>query len=89
MGGAGLAQASVILSAAGGNAISGNALLLGAGGNYVSAGIVTLGAANQINDTATVQLSSGHYSGSSIFSMNGFNETLGGIGLHHQGKGLR
>ena len=53
-------------------------MLLGAGGNYVSGGTVTLGAANQINDTATVQLSSGHYSGSSIFSMNGFNETLGG-----------
>ena len=51
------------------------------GGNYTSAGFVTLGAAEQINDTATVTLSSGHYSGSSIFSLNGFDETIGGINL--------
>ena len=71
VGGAGLAQASIVLAASGGNAISGSLLQLG-GGNYTSAGFVSLGAANQINDTATVQLTSGHYSGSSIFSLNGF-----------------
>jgi fibronectin-binding autotransporter adhesin len=86
VGGFGLAQARVTLSATGGNAISGNFLQIG-GNNGTSAGFVTLGAADQINDTATVQLNSGHYSGSSIFSMNGFDETLGGIGLHHQGEG--
>ncbi len=86
LGGSGLAQAAVILAAPGGNAVSGNLLQLG-GGNYTSAGFVTLGAAEQINDTATVTLSSGHYSGSSIFSLNGFNETMGGINLGHQGNG--
>ena len=85
VGGSGLAQASVILAAPGGNAISGNLLQIG-GGNYTSAGFVTLGAANQINDTATVTMSSGHYSGSSIFSLNGFNETIGGINLNHAGN---
>ena len=84
VGGAGLAQASIVLAASGGNAISGSLLQLG-GGNYTSAGFVSLGAANQINDTATVQLTSGHYSGSSIFSLNGFSETIGGINLHKQG----
>ena len=86
LGGSGLAQAAVILAAPGGNAVSGNSLQLG-GGNYTSAGFVTLGAAEQINDTATVTLSSGHYSGSSIFSLNGFDETIGGINLGHQGNG--
>ena len=88
LGGSGLAQAAVILAAPGvNNAISGNSLQLG-GGNYTSAGFVTLGAAEQINDTATVTLSSGHYSGSSIFSLNGFNETIGGINLGPSGKRL-
>ena len=86
LGGSGLSQAAVILAAPGGNAVSGNSLQLG-GGNYTSAGFVTLGAAEQINDTATVTLSSGHYSGSSIFSLNGFDETIGGINLGHQGNG--
>lgn len=85
VGGSGLNQASLVLSSAGGNAISGSVLQLG-GGNYTSAGFVTLGAADQINDTATVNLISGHYSGSSVFSLNGFNETIGGLNLHHQGN---
>ena len=84
--GGGLAQSTVTLAAPGGNAISGSLLQLG-GGNYTSAGFVTLGAAEQINDTATVTLSSGHYSGSSIFTMNGFDETIGGLNLGHQGNG--
>ena len=85
VGGSGLAQATLVLAASGGNAVSGNLLQLG-GNNYTSAGIVRLGAAEQINDTATVQLNAGHYSGSSSFSLNGFDETIGGINLHKQGN---
>ena len=87
VGGAGLAQASLILSAPGGNAVSGNRLQMGSAGNYNSGGTVTLGAADQINDTATIAMLAGHYSGSSVFAVNGFNETIGGINLHKQGGG--
>ena len=54
---------------------------------HVRGGFVTLGAAEQINDTATVTMASGHYSGSSVFSLNGFDETIGGINLSSQGNG--
>ncbi|MDX8497990.1 autotransporter outer membrane beta-barrel domain-containing protein [Mesorhizobium sp. VK4C] len=85
VGGSGLSAATLILAAPGGNAVSGNVLSLG-GGKYTSGGTVTLGAPNQINDTATVTLNSGHYSGSSVFSLNGFDETIGGITLTHFGN---
>ncbi|HEY5971723.1 MAG TPA: ESPR domain-containing protein, partial [Pseudoxanthomonas sp.] len=85
VGGSGLAQATVILAASGGNAFSGNLVQMGGGGAYNTGGTVTLGAANQINDIATLSMTSTHYSGSSVFSLNGFDETIGGITLSKVG----
>lgn len=85
VGGSGLAQASVILAASGGNAFSGNFVQMGGGGAYNTGGSVTLGAAHQINDVATLQMTSTHYSGSSVFSLNGFDETIGGISMSKVG----
>jgi fibronectin-binding autotransporter adhesin len=77
---------TVNLNASGGNAISGSMLQIGSG-NYHQGGTVNLLASNQINDNAILNLRVAHYSGSSTFRMNGFNETIGGLTANQVGAG--
>jgi fibronectin-binding autotransporter adhesin len=73
------ATVNVFLAAVGGNALGGTTLTFGDQTNTTArGGHVTLQAAEQINDTTVVRLL-GNSANNSSLTLNGFNETVGGL----------